>query len=258
MFHRAPGSIGSSAFPSRVFKGMRGAGHMGDAPGHRQEPEGDPHRQGQEPAHGARRRSGRRGRGGDASQVEGREARGQELTVGTAMAQIPVRDWNNKTLRTLELDEAVFGYPLKEHLIYEAVCAYRAGGSERHPQDQEPQRGQRRNEEALEAEAHRPRPRRRQPLAAVAPRRNDPRPGPARLQLEFPGRDAAERDQVGAGAEAARRADRVRRRLRAADAEDEGPRRRAVGKARRDPEGASAPAGRRHQPRSARRATTRA
>jgi large subunit ribosomal protein L3 len=29
MFHRAPGSIGSSAFPSRVFKGMRGTGQMG-------------------------------------------------------------------------------------------------------------------------------------------------------------------------------------------------------------------------------------
>ena len=29
MFHRAPGSIGSSAFPSRVFKGMKAAGHMG-------------------------------------------------------------------------------------------------------------------------------------------------------------------------------------------------------------------------------------
>jgi large subunit ribosomal protein L3 len=29
MFHRAPGSIGSSSFPSRVFKGMRMAGHMG-------------------------------------------------------------------------------------------------------------------------------------------------------------------------------------------------------------------------------------
>lgn len=29
MFNRAPGSIGSSAFPSRVFKGMRAAGHMG-------------------------------------------------------------------------------------------------------------------------------------------------------------------------------------------------------------------------------------
>ena len=44
------------------------------------------------------------------------------------MAAIPVRDWNNKTLRTLDLDDAVFTYPLKEHLIYEAVCAYRAGG----------------------------------------------------------------------------------------------------------------------------------
>lgn len=31
MFNRAPGSIGASAFPSRVFKGMRGAGQMGDA-----------------------------------------------------------------------------------------------------------------------------------------------------------------------------------------------------------------------------------
>ena len=44
------------------------------------------------------------------------------------MAQIAVKDWNNKTLRTMELDDAVFGYPLKEHLIYEAVCAYRAAG----------------------------------------------------------------------------------------------------------------------------------
>ncbi len=31
MHHRAPGSIGASSFPSRVFPGMRGAGHMGDA-----------------------------------------------------------------------------------------------------------------------------------------------------------------------------------------------------------------------------------
>jgi large subunit ribosomal protein L3 len=29
MFHRAPGSIGASAYPSRVMKGMRAAGHMG-------------------------------------------------------------------------------------------------------------------------------------------------------------------------------------------------------------------------------------
>jgi large subunit ribosomal protein L3 len=29
MFHRAPGSIGASSFPSRVFPGMKMAGHMG-------------------------------------------------------------------------------------------------------------------------------------------------------------------------------------------------------------------------------------
>lgn len=31
MFHRAPGSIGGSSYPSRVFPGMRGAGRMGGA-----------------------------------------------------------------------------------------------------------------------------------------------------------------------------------------------------------------------------------
>jgi large subunit ribosomal protein L3 len=29
MFHRAPGSIGASSFPSRVFPGMKMGGHMG-------------------------------------------------------------------------------------------------------------------------------------------------------------------------------------------------------------------------------------
>jgi large subunit ribosomal protein L3 len=29
MFHRAPGSIGASSYPSRVVKGMKAAGHMG-------------------------------------------------------------------------------------------------------------------------------------------------------------------------------------------------------------------------------------
>ncbi|MBI1744955.1 MAG: 50S ribosomal protein L3 [Acidobacteria bacterium] len=31
MFHRAPGSIGASSYPSRVLKGMRMAGHAGNA-----------------------------------------------------------------------------------------------------------------------------------------------------------------------------------------------------------------------------------
>jgi large subunit ribosomal protein L4 len=44
------------------------------------------------------------------------------------MAEIKVRNWKNEPVRSLELDESIFGYPLKEHLIYEAVCAYRDGG----------------------------------------------------------------------------------------------------------------------------------
>lgn len=44
------------------------------------------------------------------------------------MAQVPVRNWKNQQVRTVEIDDAVLAYPLKQHLIYEAVCAYRAGG----------------------------------------------------------------------------------------------------------------------------------
>ena len=44
------------------------------------------------------------------------------------MAELAVRNWSNETVRTIEVDDRVFDYPLKEHLIYEAVVAYRAGG----------------------------------------------------------------------------------------------------------------------------------
>lgn len=44
------------------------------------------------------------------------------------MPEIKVKSWKNKELRTLALSEAVFDYPLKKHLIYEAVLAYRAAG----------------------------------------------------------------------------------------------------------------------------------
>ena len=50
MFHRAPGSIGASAFPSRVLPGMRAAGHMGDETDHGTEPEGRAHPGPGEPA----------------------------------------------------------------------------------------------------------------------------------------------------------------------------------------------------------------
>ncbi len=44
------------------------------------------------------------------------------------MPEIAVRDWKNKELRKLELDAGVCDYPMKEHLVYEAVTAYQAAG----------------------------------------------------------------------------------------------------------------------------------
>jgi large subunit ribosomal protein L4 len=44
------------------------------------------------------------------------------------MSEISVRNWKNETVRTLELPADVFEYPLKEHLVYEAVLAYQAAG----------------------------------------------------------------------------------------------------------------------------------
>jgi large subunit ribosomal protein L4 len=44
------------------------------------------------------------------------------------MSQVPVKNLKNEELRNLELPEGVFGYAAKPHLVYEAVCHYRAVG----------------------------------------------------------------------------------------------------------------------------------
>jgi len=44
------------------------------------------------------------------------------------MLEIEVRSWKEKNLRKLELSDAVFDYPMKDHLVYEAVLAYQAAG----------------------------------------------------------------------------------------------------------------------------------
>ena len=44
------------------------------------------------------------------------------------MSEIQVRTWTNEKGRKLELDPAVFDYPWKEHLVWEAVQAYQAAG----------------------------------------------------------------------------------------------------------------------------------
>lgn len=48
------------------------------------------------------------------------------------MPEITVKNLKNKKVKSLQLDEAVFGYPLRKHLIYEAVhhqMAARRSGS---------------------------------------------------------------------------------------------------------------------------------
>ena len=44
------------------------------------------------------------------------------------MARLSVVDLQGKGIRDLDLPDEVFGSPLKDHLIYEAVVAYRAAG----------------------------------------------------------------------------------------------------------------------------------
>jgi large subunit ribosomal protein L4 len=44
------------------------------------------------------------------------------------MPEIAVKSMKNDTLKEISISEEVFSYPLKEHLIYEAVLHYRASG----------------------------------------------------------------------------------------------------------------------------------
>src|SRR5436190_5748373 len=43
------------------------------------------------------------------------------------MPTIDIKDWNNKKVGSVDLPEAIFAYPYKEHLIHEAVRNYLAG-----------------------------------------------------------------------------------------------------------------------------------
>ena len=150
MFHRAPGSIGASAFPSRVLKGMRAAGHMGadrvtvknlevvrvDAGSNILVVRGSV------PAGGGgylviRKRLGtwprrrpktprRQRRPRAAVQAEGQprltRRRGERPRSGT-----PMYDVENERVETSCFSPVVFGVKVNEHLLYEAVKQYRAG-----------------------------------------------------------------------------------------------------------------------------------
>ena len=70
MFHRAPGSIGASSYPSRVVKGMRMGGHMGSRAEDRPQPRRHRAGQGEQPARGPG--GGARGQGRLSTDQEGR------------------------------------------------------------------------------------------------------------------------------------------------------------------------------------------
>ncbi|HEX8171220.1 MAG TPA: 50S ribosomal protein L4 [Thermoanaerobaculia bacterium] len=43
------------------------------------------------------------------------------------MPTIDIKDWNNKTVGSVDLPEDIYAYPYKEHLVHEAVRNYLAG-----------------------------------------------------------------------------------------------------------------------------------
>ena len=101
---RAPGSIGASATPSRVFKGIRGPGRMG---GGRVTQRGLDHRRADrrpEPDARPRRRAG----------PQGRDRGGAHRWLMRRSSAAP---------KKLTLDDAVFGAPFNGPLVHETVIA---------------------------------------------------------------------------------------------------------------------------------------
>ena len=117
MFHRAPGSIGASSFPSRVVPGMRMGGHMGNAQTH-----------GAQSGGGRSRHRGQRAGGeGRGTGSEWRIRAGAEVEEVTAMPTVDVVDLNNQKVSEVELADDVFGAPVNQSLLYEAVRQFQAG-----------------------------------------------------------------------------------------------------------------------------------
>ena len=135
MFHRAPGSIGASSFPSRVVKGMRAAGRMGggrvtihnlkvlrvDPENHLLIVEGG--------IPGAPTELRDRPQGGHGQEAQGRAGReaeeGQEVgTLGdAAMQTMQLMSSTARTRRSARVDvrDEVFGGRVNADLIWESV-----------------------------------------------------------------------------------------------------------------------------------------
>ena len=118
MFHRAPGGIGPSAYPSRVFPGTRMAGRMGCDRGDAQDGHGDQGRPRAQPALPQGRRAWR---------PRTRWCAWSRRRRGPAM-KIDVRNWDNEVVgRDGAARRASSRIPSRPHLVYEVVKAYLAG-----------------------------------------------------------------------------------------------------------------------------------
>ena len=188
MFHRAPGSIGASSYPSRVVKGMRAAGHMGaervttlnlrvervDADEHLLMLRGA--------VPGARGsyvivRKAVAAKPEPKPQVEKVEE-GQEVAM-----TLDIVNAQNEKIGSLELRDEVFGGRVKTDLIWQSVVRDNAADRRGTHATKTRGAGQRHRQEAVQAEGHRPRAGRRDAQPAVAQGRHGVRPAAAQLRV---------------------------------------------------------------------------
>ena len=212
MFHRAPGSIGPSAFPSRVYPGTRSSGRLGGkrataknlvvvTRGHGKKP----------PLH----LGGRPGGAQQPGQDRALDLRGAgELCVSHLRCGAGVRRirhpggsqvaWR-KSLSGTGRTSGSGSHPSRRDLRLSVPPPPRVGGREglprcqaqRHAQDEDALGGLRLGPEALQAEGDRPGPAGRQPASDPSPRRDVSRAGAALLRPGDLGEREEERAQGG-------------------------------------------------------------
>ena len=123
MFHRAPGGIGASTYPSRVFPGTRMAGRMGcDRVTLKQR------------ARWSRSTSSATCCSSRVRSLAAPTALlpGQGVKGGEAM-KLEVRNWENSVVGEIDLPDEVFTYPTRPHLVYEVVQGLPGRAAPGHP-----------------------------------------------------------------------------------------------------------------------------
>ena len=88
------------------------------------------------------------------------------------MPTVDVFNLDSEVTGQLELSDAIFGVPVKSHVLHEVVVYQLAKRRAGNREDQRPQRSQGRRQKALEAKGHRARSRRNQPFPHLARRRD--------------------------------------------------------------------------------------